>query len=141
MSAEYDGVRAKAIALIKRKGRPIQILVGGDNTPADANKPWNVTKATPTATACSAVVVDLSTTASAEHGIMDKTCIVPGDCGLFEIDQTMRVKVLAVTGSSVPDRIYAIDAVTVYEPDGIPIGWKLRLTAWPRTLQAQPTKF
>ena|SRR5258708_3356556 len=137
---QYDTIRAHGIALIKKKGRAVKILVGGDNAPVDPTKPWNVTKAAPTEYPCIAVVLDF-VSKRLQSGLTDKICYVPGDFGLFEIDQSMRVKVLAVTGSTVPDRTYSIASVTVYEPDGIPIGWKLRLELWPQTSLPQPTRF
>lgn len=137
---EFDAIRAKGIALIKKKGRPIQILIGGDAAPVDPTKPWNVAKTAPTIVACTAVVVDFSGIKVLE-GVATKTCLIPGDCGLFEIDESMRINVLAKAGTGIPDRVYAIEAITVYEPDGLPIGWKLRLSTWPRTSPTQQTKF
>src|SRR5258708_24240262 len=125
----YSRIRTKGITLIKKYGRKCNILVGGDANPIDVTKPWNVGKITPTTYPCICVVTEFATKRTV--GDAEKICLVPGDFGLKVMDPSMRVQVLGVGGT--PDLTYSIDSLEVYEPDGIQIGWKLRLGTWPRT--------
>jgi len=118
----YDDIRAEAIPLIKEMGRPCYMLTNTDAAPVDTTKPWRVGTGTVSAVAGSFVVVDDK---MPEKGEANKICIIPGDFSVVP-DETKRIQL----GENAQE-VYAISAITIYAPDGIPIGWKMRLTLWP----------
>lgn len=136
---EFDAIRTKAIALIKRKGRAMVLVLDNNAAPADPSKPWNVTAGPPVEFPFKGVYADFAARGNA--GMASKLIIVPGDVGVTEdqLDLTARVRVIGVAGGLT--LTYGVTGVTIYAPDGIPIGWKLRCELWQSTSKAQQTNF
>lgn len=122
MASQFDEMRAELIAEIKANGRDIIVLAVNEATPADPLKPHRVGPGTVVQYPCKAIVSDLGMPDGEVSGEMQKNCIVPGDLGTKPTD-AMRVQIGSL--------IYGILGVQEYDPDGTPIGWKLRLQAWP----------
>lgn len=120
---EYDALRTKAMALIRRKGRQgCRLLATAQATPADPAKPWRVAAGTVTPYAAPMVVSDVPLDRTSNE-VMSKNVIIPGDIGVTP-DKNMRL--------DLADGLeYAIVAIQEYKPDDLAIGWKVRASVWP----------